>query len=74
MPINYTVIGGGYKQRGIFDMILAILCILITYVLGLWLAINNLKRDKSGEIEARRKYKKLKNARLKKFYGLDKEN
>jgi hypothetical protein len=35
-------------------MLLAVFCLLVVYFLGLSLALNNLKRDKAGEIRLRK--------------------
>lgn len=55
-------------------MIFAVIALGIAWVLGFSLAMHNLKvlkETKQERLEARRAYKKVKNERLRKFYGLD---
>lgn len=57
-------------------MILAISSIALLWLLGLSLAMYNLKvlkATKRERLEQRRAYKKIKNERLRKMYGLDKK-
>jgi len=57
-------------------MFLAIGSIAILWVMGFILAMANLKvlrETKQERLEVRKAYKKEKNERLRKFYGLDKK-
>lgn len=56
--------------------LLSFIALIIAWLLGALLAKYNLKvlrENKPERLEARRAYKKLKNERLRKFYGLDKK-
>lgn len=58
------------------DFYIAIGCMLGAIVLGLSLAWANVHDEKRIQfnLEARRAYKKEKNERLRRFYGLDKKD
>jgi hypothetical protein len=56
-------------------MYLVLSCLLITIILGISLARHNLKvlrETKEERLEARRRYKKIKNERLRKALGIPK--
>lgn len=59
-----------------WDFYLAMGCLLGTIVLGISLAISNCNNAErvQANLEARRAYKKYKNERLRRFYGLDKKD
>ena len=53
---------------------LAVGCLVLAYLLGLSLAIQNLKmlaKTRPERVAARRRYKRIKNIKLARFYGID---
>ncbi len=59
-----------------WDFYIAMGCLLGAIILGLSLAYTNANDTERQErnLEARRAYKKEKNERLRRFYGLDKKD
>jgi len=57
--------------------VLPIGCLIAAFILYTWLTWTNLQNliaTKQERLEARRAYKKIKNEKLRRFYGLDKKN